>query len=143
MHARLSVFWGTPGSLASGAGGRFPPLDRLCLLEHGRLLIGAEVRTGLPRPGRSELLVAGAEFALDALAEHVIDQAPRPDSLLAVGIRWTTKIVLFPVRFLFTAETGQEGTNHAAVTHYLTQRDAPAAAPRVGRAGLAHRPARG
>jgi hypothetical protein len=77
LHARLSVFWGTPGSLASGAGGRFPPLDRLCLLEHGRLLIGADVRTGLPRPGRSELLVAGAEFALDALADHVIDQAPR------------------------------------------------------------------
>ena len=128
LHARLSVFWGTPGSLASGAGGRFPPLDRLCLLEHGRLLIGAEVRTGLPRPDRSELLVAGAEFALDALADHVIDQAPRPDSLLAAGIRWTTKIVLFPVRFLFTAETGQEGTNHAAVTYYLAQRDAPAAA---------------
>jgi hypothetical protein len=128
LHARLSVFWGTPGSLASGAGGRFPPLDRLCLLEHGRLLIGSQVRTALPRPGRSELLVAGAEFALDALAEHVIDQVPRPDSLLAGGIRWTTKIVLFPVRFLFTAETGHEGTNHAAVTHYLAHRDAPAAA---------------
>jgi hypothetical protein len=74
LHARLSVFWGTPGSLASGAGGRFPPLDRLCLLEHGRLLIGADVRMGLPRPDRSELLVAGAEFALDALADHVIDR---------------------------------------------------------------------
>jgi hypothetical protein len=128
LHARLSVFWGTPGSLAGRAGGRFPPLDRLCLLEHGRLLIGADVRTGLPRPDRCELVVAGAEFALDALAEHVIDDAPRPESLLAGGIRWTTKIVLFPVRFLFTAETGHEGTNHAAVTHYLTQHDAPAAA---------------
>jgi hypothetical protein len=77
--------------------------------------------TGLLRPDRSELLVAGAEFALDALADHIIDQASRPESLLAAGIRWTTKIVLFPVRFLFTAETGQEGTNHAAVTHYLAR----------------------
>ena len=86
------------------------------------------MRTGLPRPDRCELVVAGAEFALDALAEHVIDDAPRPESLLAGGIRWTTKIVLFPVRFLFTAETGHENTNQAAVTHYLTQHDAPAAA---------------
>jgi hypothetical protein len=55
----------------------------------------------------------------------VLTQAPHPDSLAAGGIRWTTKIVLFPVRFLFTAETGQEGTNHAAVAHYLAQRDPP------------------
>jgi hypothetical protein len=39
--------------------------------------------------------------------------------LVADGVRWTTKIVLFPVRFLFTAETGREGTNDAAARHYL------------------------
>jgi hypothetical protein len=48
--------------------------------------------------------------------------------LLAAGVRWTTKIVLFPVRFLFTAETGREGTNDAAATHYLARPDAPGAA---------------
>ena len=106
----------------------FSPAGPTLPARTGRLLIGADVRTGLPRPDRSELVVAGAEFALDALAEHVIDDAPRPESLLAAGIRWTTKIVLFPVRFLFTAETGHENTNHAAVTHYLAQHDAPAAA---------------
>lgn len=129
LHARLSVFWGTPESLAGhAAGGRFPPLDRLCLLEHGRLLTGTEVRTGLPRPDRTELFVAGAEFALEALASDVLAWARRPELLLAAGVRWTTKIVLFPVRFLFTAETGREGTNDAAVTHYLARADAPGAA---------------
>lgn len=129
LHARLSVFWGTPASLAGhAAGGRFPPLDRLCLLEHGRLLTGTELRTGLPPPDRTDLLVAGAEFALEALASDVPAQARRPELLLAAGIRWTTKIVLFPVRFLFTAETGREGTNDAAAAHYIARPDAPGAA---------------
>ena len=37
-----------------------------------------------------------------------------------------TKIVLFPVRFLFTAQTGQVGTNTLAARHYLASPDAPA-----------------
>jgi hypothetical protein len=129
LHARLSVFWGTPHSLAGhAAGGRFPPLDRLCLLEHGRVLTGTDARAGIPRPDRTDLLVAGAEFALDALADDVLAQAPRPELVLAAGIRWTTKIVLFPVRFLFTAETGREGTNGAAAAHYAARANAPGAA---------------
>jgi hypothetical protein len=41
LHERLSVFWGTPATLAGDQeGGRFPPLDRLDLLENGRLLAG-------------------------------------------------------------------------------------------------------
>ena len=44
-------------------------VDRLDLLENGRLLTGSDdARHGLPRPNASELLVAGAEFALDYLA---------------------------------------------------------------------------
>ena len=38
-----------------------------------------------------------------------------------------TKIVLFPVRFLFTAETGRVGTNTLAAEHYLASEYAPAA----------------
>ena len=46
LQRRLSVFWGTPATLGGRAeGGRFPPLDRLDLLENGRLL----ARRGRPR----------------------------------------------------------------------------------------------
>jgi len=38
-----------------------------------------------------------------------------------------TKIVLFPVRFLFTAETGQVATNAVAAEHYLAGANPPAA----------------
>ena len=42
-------------------------------------------------------------------------------------MRRTTKLVLFPVRFLFTAATGLVGTNGAAVTWYLADATRPSA----------------
>jgi hypothetical protein len=127
LHERLSVFWGTPSSLGGQTtGGRFPPLDRLCLLEHGRLLLGHEIRRGIARPDRITLLVGGAEFALDFLAGDTVDQVRQPEQLLTTGVRWATKVVLFPARFLFTAATGEEGTNEAAAEHFLHRANAPA-----------------
>jgi hypothetical protein len=48
-----------------------------------------------------------------------------PERLLAEGPRHVTKVVLFPVRFLYTAATGRVGTNDAAVAHHLAQTGAP------------------
>jgi len=135
LHDRLSVFWGTPSSLAGQVpGGRFPPLDRLDLLEHGRLLWGEDARSGLAPPGRDELLVAGAIFALEHLAGLVIGSPHERDgkalgSLLGTrqGVRRLTKLVLFPVRFLFTAETGQVATYGDAVEHHLAADVCPGA----------------
>jgi hypothetical protein len=154
LHERLSVFWGTPETLAGRAsGGRFPPLDRLDLLENGLLLDGTECRQGLTGPDPAELLVEGAAFALDFLGpgheleaasptlgsltpagHEVIEEIRRPELLMKQGTRHLTKIVLFPVRFLFTAATGRVGTNHAAVDYYLANPEA--VAPALVAAGL-------
>jgi hypothetical protein len=155
LHGRLSVFWGTPETLAGRApGGRFPPLDRLDLLENGLLLDGTECRQGLTGPDPSELLVEGAAFALDFLGpghetsraassnlgslaasgNEVIEEIRRPELLVKHGTRHLTKTVLFPVRFLFTAATGRVGTNHAAVDYYLANSEA--VAPALVAAGL-------
>ena len=123
LHQRVSVFWGTLSTLRGDAeGGRFPPHDRLDLIEHGRLLDGEDVRAALPRPSRRDILVAGAEFALESLSA---DEPQRPELLLACGVRHVTKVVLFPVRFLYAAETGSVGTNPAAVEHHLAITKAP------------------
>jgi hypothetical protein len=144
LHERLSVFWGTPSTLQGRSSrGRFPPLDRLDLLEYGRLLAGTEARQGAARPGRDELLVAGAEFALGHLGrppglperlrgwprrgEDPVAEIRNPSLLASRGPRRVTKVVLFPVRFLFTAATGRVGTNALAAEHYLADADAPAA----------------
>jgi hypothetical protein len=146
LHERVSVFWGTPSTLRGQAGGgRFPPLDRLDLLEYGRLLAGTDARDGVARPGQAELLVAGAEFALGYLggapkaterlrgwARHgprgadPVTEIRTPSLLVSGGPRHVTQAVLFPVRFLFTAATGGVGTNAAAAEHYLADADAPA-----------------
>jgi hypothetical protein len=138
---RLSVFWGTPATLQGRAGGgRFPPLDRLDLLEHGRLLAGRDAREGVPRPGQDELLVAGAEFALRTLGGagnrpgrlrgrarpgDALGEIRDPPRLVSRGPGRLTKVVLFPVRFLFTAATGQVATNALAAEHYLAGPPAP------------------
>ena len=147
LHQRLSVFWGTTGTLQGRSrGGRFPPLDRLDLVEHGRLLAGTDVRDGIARPAQVELLVAGAEFALGYLGgdpdlaqrlRRLAARGPRGDDPVTEfrtpavpvsrGNRWVTKVVLFPVRFLYTAATGQVGTNAAAAQHYLAGQPVPAA----------------
>ncbi len=147
LHERLSGFWGTPATLAGRArGGRFPPPDRLDLLEYGRLLTGQDARQAVARPDRAELLVAGAEFALGSLAgdprlpdllrgrarlrlhhDSALDEVRTPSLLVSRGPRRLTKIVIFPVRFLFTAQTGRVGTNDLAAGHYLAGAHAPAA----------------
>jgi hypothetical protein len=45
--------------------------------------------------------------------------------LIAAGVRRLTKLVLFPVRFLYTAATGRVGTNDAAAAWYLIDRSFP------------------
>jgi hypothetical protein len=150
LHERLSVFWGTTATLrGERAGGRFPPLDRLDLIESGRLLAGSDdARSTLPRPAGNELIITGARFALSYLAgiradvaqqrpglgsmrlagEDAVEEIRSPDLLLARGVRRVTKLVLFPVRFMFTAATGQVGTNAAAVDSYLERNRAPSGA---------------
>jgi hypothetical protein len=140
LPERLSVFWGTPSTLRGQVpGGRFPPLDRLDLLEHGRLLTGRDARRAAARPDRAELLVAGARFALGTLSgaeigtgraagATVLDDIRMPSRLVASGPRRLTKTVLFPVRFLYTAATGQAGLTSLAVEHYLATQGAPGAA---------------
>jgi hypothetical protein len=156
LHERLSVFWGTPETLAGECeGGRFPPLDRLDLLESGRLLAGSdEARARVQRPSTEELVIAGAEFALDHLAavrppsgddggglgsihagrSDAFEQIRSPELLAAQGVRQLTKLVLFPVRFLYTAATGHVGTNGDAVAHYLRRQRTPS--PRLVEAAL-------
>jgi len=160
LRERLSVFWGTPPTLAGQArGGRFPPLDRLDLLDYGRLLTGHDARDRVARPGPAELLVAGAEFALGYLAgaaqvtnrirgwvrlrsrdDNALAEIRTPSRLVSRGPRRLTKIVLFPARFLFTAQTGRVATNDLAAGHYLARADAPAAELVTAALGWRRRP---
>lgn len=121
LAERLSIFWGSLASLKNEeSGGRFPPLDKLDLIEHGKLLVGKEVRNTLLSPTKQELEVAGASFALNRLRTVEMNrELLQPAQIFDKGIVHLTKTVLFPVRFLYTASTGDIGRNDVAVAHYL------------------------
>jgi predicted nucleotidyltransferase len=132
---RLSVFWGSVQTLAGAAGGRFPPLDRLDLKQYGRLLAGREVRDCVAAPTRKELVIAAAEHALSRLAiPEVLHKIKAPEVLGRSDARTVTKLILFPVRFLYTARTGEVGRNEAAVEHFAGAAKDPAAAALAKRA---------
>jgi hypothetical protein len=121
LGERLSVFWGSPASLRGAVEvGRFPPHDRLDLIRHGRLLAGRDVRDGLPVPDTREMVLAAARQALRSLAApEVVAELGEPERIVAGGARHLTKRVLFPVRFLYTARTGEMGRNHDAVAYFV------------------------
>lgn len=125
---RLSVFWGSVASLSgTGCGGRFPPLDRLDLLKFGRLVTGRDARAKLPFPTQEQLVIAGAEFARWRLdRDDVIAKLNDPVALLRSDPKTLTKLILYPVRFLFTARTGDVGRNDAAVEHFVAAGQSPA-----------------
>jgi predicted nucleotidyltransferase len=138
LAARLSVFWGSPTSLAAG---RWPALDRADLVEHGVLLHGTDVRHVTAVPTRLELLVETARLACDVLArpEHereIVD----PAFAVAGGPRVASKAALFPVRFLWTSRDGGVGDARAAAAHYLAG-DPPPPHARLVRAALGWRDA--
>jgi hypothetical protein len=136
---RLSIFWGSLASLSGAlAGGRFPPLDRLDLMKFGRLVRGRDVRSELSPPTLDELVIVGAEFALWRLARHDVTAKLKDPRVLAQSDAKTlTKLILYPVRFMYTARTGEIGRNEAAVEHFVAAKES--ASSELARLALAWR----
>jgi len=144
---RLSLFWGTVEDFndadAVQIPGRFPALDRLDLVEHGRYIAGAELRAALIPPSRSAVL----EHCRQDLPRFVRD--PARYGFLTGGAeldtsdrRALTRLCLFPARFLHTARTGAVVSNDAAARFYCAaHKDASSDIVRLALA-LRHDPSR-
>lgn len=138
LGSRLAVFWTSeallPRRTVSGAYpppdlllGFLPPLDRLDLLQNGKLLAGRDIRSQVPEPTTDELVIAGAEFALSYLrGPELLHALTHPDELATEDVLTVTKTVLFPVRFLYTLRSGRIGANYAAAEHYVQETEDPA-----------------
>jgi len=127
LSERLSIFWGSPNSLAGiETGGRFPPFDKLDLLEHARLIDGVDARQGIPRPTARELEVDGIKFALEYLDTPArMREFENPALLLDRDRLYLTKTVLYPARFLYTLDTGHVAGNEASVEHFVRKNTGP------------------
>lgn len=119
---RLSIFWGTCASINSSESefGRFPLLDKLDLIEYGHLFFGRECRSQLIRPSHKDLLIDSCQFALNRLFKdkNILNKILNP-VLLVNDLRMMTKLILFPARFIYTAQTGDVAINHVSVEYFI------------------------
>ena len=124
---RISIFWGSVESLNNETkGGRYPPFDRLDLIDHALLLYGEDTRDQLVRPQQRELMVAGAAFALGYLAtEERIAEFRCVERIADRGIVHLTKTILFPARFIYLERTGEVAGNDESCRYFVDHFEGP------------------
>lgn len=123
LSARLSVFWADWHAVRTGEGThtRLGPIDRLDLLDSGRLLIGSDLREPSIRPSRVDLVVMSADHILGKFTDAYLARLRDTLALLAGGPRAVTKAILFPVRFAYTLRTGRIGLNDDSARWYAAE----------------------
>ncbi len=123
VNNNVSIFWGSVESINGVVdAGRYPPFDRLDLIDHALLLAGTDIRGQLVKPSQQELEVAGAEFALDYLAsEQRLQEFFDCGRIAQQGVVYVTKTILFPARFIYLVDSGLIAGNEASYLHYVEQ----------------------
>ena len=121
----VSIFWGSIASInGETEAGRYPPFDRLDLIDHAQLLSGKDIRNELKRPSKKELEIAGAEFALGYLGnKDKIEAFFNSEYIVRKGSAYASKTVLFPARFIYLARTGKIAGNDVSYRYYIDHFD--------------------
>jgi len=124
LSERLSVFWADWHAVRTGEGVnyRLGPIDRLDLLESGRLLLGSDMREPSVRPSHRELVLMSADHILNKFTDEYLERLRDAQALVAGGPRAVTKAILFPVRFTYTLQTGRIGLNDNSARWYAAER---------------------
>jgi hypothetical protein len=123
LSERLSVFWADWHAVRTGDGAhsRLGPVDRLDLLDSGRLLLGSDLREPSVRPSHQELVVMSADHIFNKFTDAYLEGLRDTRALLAGGPRAVTKAILFPVRFMYTLRTGRIGLNDNSARWYAAE----------------------
>jgi predicted nucleotidyltransferase len=123
LSERLSIFWADWHAVRTGRGDyfRLGPVDRLDLLESGRLLLGSDRRGPSVRPSREDLVLMSADLILTKFTESYFEELRDTEALVTGGPRGVTKAILFPVRFMYTLRTGRIGLNEHSAQWYAAE----------------------
>lgn len=121
LQKRLSIFWSDLKNLELGhASGRFPSIDRLDLIKNGIYLSGSQESFKICRPSKEELVTEGRDFTIKYILNQRLESLfHSPKKLFESDFLWLTKLILFPVRLIYTKETGLIGRNEESVKYYL------------------------
>ena len=123
LSERLSVFWADWHAVRTGEGDHFRlgPVDRLDLLDFGRLLLGSDLRGASVRPSQEDLVLMSADLILSKFTEGYFEQLRDTEAFVEGGPRAVTKAILFPVRFMYTLRTGRIGLNDGSARWYAAE----------------------
>tara|TARA_Y100001960_G_scaffold15479_1_gene14038 strand:+ start:1008 stop:1826 length:819 start_codon:yes stop_codon:yes gene_type:complete len=116
----ISIFWGSIDSINGQIeAGRYPPFDRLDLIDHALLLSGQDIRAQLMRPSKKELEIASSMFSISYLAtKERIKEFYNCLCIAEKGVVYTTKTILFPARFIYLERTGEIAGNKESSRYY-------------------------
>jgi Nucleotidyltransferase domain len=117
----VSIFWGSIESINGVVdAGRYPPFDRLDLIDHALLLSGTDIREKLVKPTKKELEIASAEFSLSYLGnKERIHEFLNCELISNKGVVYCTKTILFPARFIYLEKTGKIAGNDVSYQYYI------------------------
>ena len=118
LAAKLSIFW-TDRTFSAG---RFPPLDRADLLDHGVALIERE-RVRPARPGLAEVRAYLTGKPFEGWAQGAAQFAGL-ETLEPKSHKPYLRAHLYPARFVYSFMTGRMGSNDDAV-EWLKDRALP------------------
>lgn len=123
LSSRLSLFWADWDTVRTGLGDnyRLGPVDRMDLLDCGRLLVGADRREPSVRPSSQDLVSMSCEVILSKFTESYLAGLEDSEALVLGGPRAVTKAILFPVRFMYTLRTGAIGLNESSARWYAAE----------------------
>jgi hypothetical protein len=123
LSERLSVFWADWHAVRTGEGDHFRlgPVDRLDLLDSGRLFLGSDLRGPSVRPSQEDLVLMSADLILAKFTDSYFEQLRDAEALVEGGPRAVTKAILFPVRFMYTLRTGRIGLNDGSALWYAAE----------------------
>jgi hypothetical protein len=121
INNNVSIFWGNIESINGVTDdGRYPPFDRLDLIDHALLISGVEVRDQIIKPTKEELIIASAEFSIDYLGSNErINEFLNCELITNKGVVYVSKTVLFPARFIYLAKTGEIAGNDVSYQYYI------------------------
>jgi hypothetical protein len=123
----VSIFWGSTDSINGAVdGGRYPPFDRLDLIDHALLLSGVDRRQELLTPTQEELAIDSAAFALDYLgSDESVNEFLNCEHISNQGAVHVTKTILFPARFIYLERTGEIAGNDVSHQYYVDNFSGP------------------
>lgn len=117
----ISIFYGFIDDINHNNGDfRYPLFDKLDLIEHGTLLYGKDIKTKIIKPTFEELIIDSAKFSLSYLANNDrLDEFKNVSKIVQKGNLYLSKTILFPVRFIYFANSKKISGNDDSVAYYL------------------------